>query len=119
MTTMLAAPPAAAISFAQPRRLHLRLPVPVAGVIDDIEREDDRDGYEDAEDAAFGSIVQAALNDACGICGFWRCQCLSGAAVAVLVVLAPVDGDGQCSVCQGWFDDWNGGICPACRQNGS
>lgn len=25
---------------------------------------------------------------------------------------------GQCSICAGWFDDWNGGICDACRNTG-
>lgn len=25
---------------------------------------------------------------------------------------------GQCAVCQGWFDDWPGGICGACQSNG-
>ncbi|MFD9249485.1 hypothetical protein [Streptomyces bottropensis] len=25
---------------------------------------------------------------------------------------------GQCSICQGWFDDWPGGICSACQSNG-
>lgn len=25
---------------------------------------------------------------------------------------------GQCSVCQGWFDNWPGGICAACQNNG-
>jgi hypothetical protein len=25
---------------------------------------------------------------------------------------------GQCSKCGGWFDDWNGGICSACRAVG-
>lgn len=106
---------------AEADRRRLRPLTPLVGVLDDIERierEDDQDGYEDAEDAAFWSIVRAARNDACGICGYWRCRCLSGAVSAALVALAPVAGDGQCSVCQGWFDDWNGGICPACQQNG-
>lgn len=95
--------------------LYDRRLVVVAGVLEDIEREDDQDGYEDAEDAAFWAIVHAARNDACGICGYWTCRCLSGAALAVL---APVGGSGQCSVCQGWFDDWPGGVCGACQQNG-
>jgi predicted amidophosphoribosyltransferase len=25
---------------------------------------------------------------------------------------------GQCSVCQGWFDNWPGGICAACLATG-
>ena len=25
---------------------------------------------------------------------------------------------GQCSMCGGWFDDWNGGVCDACRATG-
>ncbi|WP_267887707.1 hypothetical protein [Streptomyces sp. FxanaA7] len=25
---------------------------------------------------------------------------------------------GQCSICQGWFDDWPGGICAACQATG-
>lgn len=25
---------------------------------------------------------------------------------------------GQCSVCQGWFDDWPGGICATCQATG-
>jgi hypothetical protein len=35
-----------------------------------------------------------------------------------LVVLAPIGGMGQCSVCAGWFDDWPGGVCDACKNNG-
>jgi hypothetical protein len=26
---------------------------------------------------------------------------------------------GQCSVCSGWFDNWPGGVCDACRNNGN
>lgn len=26
---------------------------------------------------------------------------------------------GQCSVCQQWFDDWNGGVCQACQAAGN
>lgn len=25
---------------------------------------------------------------------------------------------GQCSVCLGWFDGWNGGVCAACQYTG-
>jgi len=25
---------------------------------------------------------------------------------------------GQCSGCGGWFDDWPGGTCDACKNNG-
>lgn len=25
---------------------------------------------------------------------------------------------GQCSICSGWFEGWNGGICSACRATG-
>lgn len=98
--------------------LYARRLVIVAGVLDDIEREDEdngQDGYEDAEDAAFWSIVRAAQDDACGICGYWTCRCLSGAAA---VVLTPLGAGGQCSVCSAWLDDWNGGVCSACQSNG-
>ncbi|MEV6617315.1 hypothetical protein AB0N31_26375 [Streptomyces sp. NPDC051051] len=27
-------------------------------------------------------------------------------------------GGGQCSRCGGWFPDWNGGICSACKVTG-
>jgi hypothetical protein len=106
--------------------LHARRLV-VAGVLDDIEREDEdngQDGYEDAEDAVFWTIVGAARNDACPICGSWSCNragCVGGAATPAptnLALLAPVAGDGQCSICGGVFDDWNGGICGACKSNG-
>jgi hypothetical protein len=101
----------------------LRLTVE-AGVqedLDDIEREDDQvgqGGYEDADDAAFWGIIRAAQDDACGICGFWRCRCLSGTAPVALTTRTPVGGSGQCSVCGGWFDGWNGGVCDACRSIG-
>ena len=26
-----------------------------------------------------------------------------------------LSNSGQCSICQGWFPDWNGGICAACQ----
>ncbi|MFJ8727664.1 hypothetical protein [Streptomyces sp. NPDC093269] len=25
---------------------------------------------------------------------------------------------GQCQICQGWFDNWPGGICSACAATG-
>lgn len=101
--------------------LHARRLAITAGVLEDIEREDDQDGYEDAEDVAFWSIVGSSLNDACGICGYWTCRCTSGqirTPPAGVVVLVPVGASGQCSVCQGWFDDWPGGVCGACQSNG-
>jgi hypothetical protein len=101
--------------------------VVVAGVLDDIERierEDDdngQDGYEDAEDTAFWSIVRASFNDACGICGYWTCRCVSGASVPApggADVLVPVGGSGQCQVCGHRFPDWDGGVCDACKAVG-
>jgi hypothetical protein len=29
-----------------------------------------------------------------------------------------VAGAGQCSRCGGWFPDWDGGVCDACRSAG-
>jgi hypothetical protein len=29
-----------------------------------------------------------------------------------------VANSGQCSICQGWFDNWPGGVCAACINNG-
>ncbi|MEU0054679.1 hypothetical protein [Streptomyces sp. NPDC006309] len=57
-------------------------------------------------------------SDACGVCGFWQCRCgQARARTHTLTVPAPVraSGGGQCSVCGGWFDDWPGGVCDACR----
>jgi hypothetical protein len=54
-------------------------------------------------------------DDVCGIGGCWTCRRLSGTAPAVHAVQAPSGASGQCSACGGWFDDWNGGICDACK----
>jgi len=101
--------------------LHLHCLVVVAGVFEDFEEEDNEIGPED-DDAAFWGIVQAVANDACPICGRWSCTragCAGGAlAPAPLVLVAPVAGDGQCSVCGGRFDNWDGGVCGACKSNG-
>jgi len=68
-------------------------------------------------DAVFFGIVRgftdspaAAQEDACVICGYWRCRCGSLAFAP-----APVGNSGQCRVCGGWFDDWPGGVCSACQ----
>jgi hypothetical protein len=64
------------------------------------------------------------MNDACGICGFWRCHCGGDAAPApahtrVMTDRAPAaSGSGQCSTCGATFPGWNGGVCDACRALG-
>jgi hypothetical protein len=73
----------------------------VAGVLEDIQRDDEdngNDGYEDADDAAFWSIVRTAQDDACPLCGYWTCRCTSGLAPVARTVLSPAGAGGQCSV---------------------
>ncbi|MGW1988375.1 hypothetical protein ACWCPJ_39075 [Streptomyces collinus] len=58
--------------------------------------------------------------DACGVCGFWKCCCAEArtftpAPTDAVPAPAPVSGGGQCDVCGGWFEDWPGGTCDACR----
>ncbi|MFP8886811.1 hypothetical protein [Streptomyces mangrovi] len=89
-------------------------PRPQAGVIEDIEREDDRRGYERDETdnhhrlgaellhrvrsadaripaerrvprtvAEMRARLAAAADDACPLCGWWRCRCADQAAPGV------------------------------------
>ena len=69
----------------------------------DIERDDDGDGWDNGDEDAFWLIVFAAA---------------AGVASSPADGLAPVSESGQCSVCSGRFDDWNGGVCDACRAVG-
>ncbi|MGW5353400.1 hypothetical protein ACWERV_23175 [Streptomyces sp. NPDC004031] len=118
MNTIVPAAMAAAPGVPHTSTLHARRLAVVAGILEDIEREDNERGYEDAEDTAFWSIVGATRNDACPICGLWSCSragCVGGQTARQL---APVGASGQCSVCSGRFDDWNGGVCDACRALG-
>ncbi|MFC9282782.1 hypothetical protein [Streptomyces collinus] len=58
--------------------------------------------------------------DACGVCGFWKCRCaeartLTPGPADAVPAPAPASGGGQCDVCGGWFEGWSGGTCDACR----
>ncbi|AGS73876.1 hypothetical protein [Streptomyces collinus] len=56
--------------------------------------------------------------DACGVCGFWQCRCTEARTLTpgpADAVPAPASSGGQCNVCGGWFEDWPGGTCDACR----
>ncbi|MFH8371409.1 hypothetical protein [Streptomyces sp. NPDC018031] len=55
----------------------------VIDVIDDIERKDTDEGPEMEPEARSGALPLAQLqppaNDACPLCGWWRCRCLEAA----------------------------------------
>ncbi|MCO8303591.1 hypothetical protein [Streptomyces sp. RKCA744] len=56
-------------------------------------------------------------DDACPLCGRWACtgsDCPPSSTVPTATP-ATASGGGQCSRCGGWFPDWNGGVCDACR----
>ncbi len=54
--------------------------------------------------------------DACPLCGYWRCRCDEVLKQAPTTPTpATASGGGQCSVCGGWFEGWPGGVCDACR----
>ncbi|MFD8938606.1 hypothetical protein ACFV0R_25705 [Streptomyces sp. NPDC059578] len=57
--------------------MHAILTRPRAGVVEDVEREDDTSGRDgngyEAEDAH--RMTGRAADDACGLCGFWTCRC--------------------------------------------
>ncbi|MFI5945913.1 hypothetical protein ACIBCB_37460, partial [Streptomyces uncialis] len=52
---------------------------PTAGVIDDIEREDDARGLEPDDDAAFHQLVRHLIRETddepCGLCECWNYRC--------------------------------------------
>lgn len=68
----------------------------------------------------------AMTDDACPVCGYWRCRCSEAGAHTPVPDDAAQDpapapapacasnGGGQCSVCGGWFEGWSGGVCSAC-----
>ncbi|MDX3433890.1 hypothetical protein PV664_33955 [Streptomyces sp. ME01-18a] len=129
------------------------LAAPRAGLADDMERDDNRRGFErDETDTAFHRLVDhlvvdgddrarsagrrtrrtlaemdpgyqrqpvllltrpltfRSANDACPLCGFWKCRCGG-------VAPAPAESSGQlqCDQCSGWFG-FTGWTCPACKQ---
>lgn len=51
-----------------------------------------------------------SANDACPLCGFWKCRCGG-------IAPAPAESSGQlqCDQCSGWFG-FTGWTCPACKQ---
>lgn len=82
--------PTGVMTMERPRPLTLK---PFAGLrelVEDLEREDNRRGFEAPDDAAF------------------------------LVSVRPLSEQptGQCSRCRGRFEGWNGGICGACQRTG-
>ncbi|MEF9915692.1 hypothetical protein RJT17_37280 [Streptomyces sp. P5-A9] len=129
------------------------LDTPRAGLADDMERDDNRRGFErDETDTAFHRLVDQLVvdgddrarsagrqtrrtlaemdpgyqrqpvlllarpltfrsaNDACPLCGFWKCRCGG-------IAPAPAESSGQlqCDQCSGWFG-FTGWTCPACKQ---
>ncbi|MFG3384371.1 hypothetical protein [Streptomyces sp. NPDC047999] len=57
--------------------------------------------------------------DACPVCGRWSCtggDCPPAAAPATIARTAPHGAAGQCQVCGGWFEGWNGGVCNVCAR---
>ncbi|MFB7598383.1 hypothetical protein [Streptomyces sp. NPDC056160] len=60
-------------------------------------------------------------DDACPLCGLWSCDgknCIAAAPATTAVPATAGPGDpgwGQCSNCGGWFPDFCGGLCSACR----
>jgi hypothetical protein len=80
--------PSGVMTMERPRPLILN---PLAGLrelVEDLEREDDKRGYEDP-DAAF--LLGRPLSE---------------------------QPSGQCSRCGGRFAGWNGGVCGACKAAG-
>lgn len=61
-------------------------------------------------------------DDACPLCLRWSCNGTdcppSSAAPAQMAVPAPAGASGQCSECGGTFQDFNGGVCSACKALG-
>ncbi|WP_031522637.1 hypothetical protein [Streptomyces sp. NRRL F-5123] len=116
MTTIVAAPPAAITHSTLPFPRVL-FPAVTAGILEDFEEEDEKRGYEDADDA-FWSVVRGALNDACPICGLWSCNRVGCVGGQTAPQLAPVGASGQCSVCGHRYEGWDGGVCDACQNVG-
>ncbi|MFF9914809.1 hypothetical protein [Streptomyces sp. NPDC013457] len=63
-------------------------------------------------------------DDACPLCLRWGCNgtdCPPAAVIpppAAATMAPPAATSGQCQICSGRFEGWNGGVCDACRATG-
>jgi hypothetical protein len=85
-----------------------------------VREQDARIPFERRSPRTLDEMRARMANDACPLCGFWRCRCGEQASLQPNTATVPVtasDG-GQCSACGGFFAGWAGGVCDACRATG-
>lgn len=64
--------------------------------------------------------ARAGAEDACGVCGWWRCRCGEQSHIAVHDGVGPAitasgdSGGWQCNQCGNWFTGPASQTCPSC-----
>jgi hypothetical protein len=88
-----------------------------------VREQDARIPYERRAPRTLADMQARMANDACGLCGYWRCRCGEQTSSPSTTATAPRTGSGglQCDTCGNWFGvtseepapatAWT---CPAC-----